>query len=83
MCYARQLAYKGGHMAPIATLSKPPVPQEAFDDYAGKWIALREGEIVADADTEGELRQDDRVMPTDALFRVPEAATHFYRARLA
>jgi hypothetical protein len=69
-------------MAPIATLSKPPVPQEAFDDYAGKWIALRDGEIVADADTEDGLRQDDRVLSTDALFRVPEASTHFYRTRL-
>lgn len=66
----------------IAEVSKSPVPQEAFDRFPGRWIALRDGEIVADAATDDELRQDDRVQSTDALFRVPEAATHFYPARL-
>ncbi len=69
-------------MAPTAEISKPPVPQEAFEQFPGKWIALRDGEIVADADTEDGLRHDDRVLSTDALFRVPEASTHFYRIRL-
>jgi len=66
-----------------AELSKPPVPQEAFERFPGRWIALRDGAIIADAATEEELRQDDRVLPTDAPFRVPEASTHFYRARRA
>ncbi len=68
-------------MAPIAEVSKSPVPQEAFDQFPGRWIALRDGEIIADAATDDELRQDDRVESTDALFRVPEASTHFYRTR--
>jgi hypothetical protein len=69
-------------MARIAEVSKSPVPQEAFDNFPGRWIALRDGEIVSDAATNEELRQDDRVESTDALFRVPEASTHFYPARL-
>jgi Family of unknown function (DUF5678) len=67
----------------IAVVSKPPVPQEAFDRYPGRWIALRNGEIVADAATEVELREDARVESDDTLFRVPEASTHFYPARLS
>ncbi len=66
----------------IAEVSKSPVPQEAFDRFPGRWIALRDGNIVADAETEDGLRQDDLVKSTDAFFRVPEASTHFYPARL-
>lgn len=70
-------------MTPVAQVSKSPVPQEAFDDYQGRWIALRNGEIIADASTDDELRLDGRVESTDALFRVPEASTHFYPVRPA
>lgn len=63
--------------------SKPPVPQEAFERFPGRWIALRAGEIVADADTREELQHDERVESTDALYRVPEPSTHFYQARPA
>jgi hypothetical protein len=66
-----------------AEISKPPVPQEAFERFAGRWIALRNGEIIADAATREELQQDDRVESTDALFRVPEPSAHFYQARFA
>jgi Family of unknown function (DUF5678) len=66
-----------------STISKPPVPQEAFDRFPGRWVALRDGEIIADAKTEEKLRQDERVESTDALFRVPETSTHFYPVRLA
>jgi hypothetical protein len=70
-------------MAPIAQVSISPVPQEAFDRYQGLWIALRDGEIVASAPTDVELRLDHRVESTDALFRVPEASTHFFSLRRA
>ena len=66
----------------VAEVSKSPVPQEAFERFPGRWIALRDGEIVVDAATEAELRKDRRVESSDALFEVPEAATHFYSARL-
>lgn len=64
-----------------ATISKPPVPQEAFERFPGRWVALREGQIIADAETEDELQRDERVESTDALFRVPETSTHFYPTR--
>jgi hypothetical protein len=66
-----------------ATVSKPPVPQEAFERFPGRWIALRDGKIVADAATEERLRRDKRVKSKDALFRVPETSTHFYPTRPA
>jgi hypothetical protein len=79
MCYVR-LGIKGtAQMA--ATVSKPPVPQEAFERFPGRWVALRDGKVVADAETKEKLRGDDRVELTDALFRVPETATHFYPIR--
>jgi hypothetical protein len=69
-------------MVPTAEISKSPVPQEAFERFPGRWIALRNGEIIADAETREELQQDDRVDSKDALYRVPEPSTHFYRLRL-
>lgn len=68
-------------MGATAEVSKSPVPQEAFERFPGRWIALRDGGIVADAATDNELRQDERVESTDALFRVPDASTHFYPTR--
>lgn len=64
-----------------STISKPPVPQEAFERFPGRWVALRNGKIIADAETEEKLMQDERVESTDALFRVPETSTHFYSTR--
>lgn len=64
-------------------VARSPVPRDAFDRFPGRWIALRDGEVVADAAILEELRQDERVELTDALFRVPEPSTHFYRTRPA
>lgn len=68
---------------PVAEVSRSPVPQDAFEKFPGRWIALRGGEVAADAATLEELRQDERTESTDALFRVPEPSTHFYRTRPA
>jgi Family of unknown function (DUF5678) len=68
---------------PIAEVSRPPVPQEAFERFPGRWVALRNGEVVADADTEDELRADNRVESTDTYFLVPQADAHFYSLRPA
>jgi hypothetical protein len=64
------------------TVSKPPVPQEAFERFPGRWVALRGGEVIADAKTREKLQQDEHVESSDTLFRVPDASTHFYPARL-
>jgi hypothetical protein len=64
------------------TVSKPPVPEEAFELYPGRWVALRCGEVVAVAETREKLQKDERVESSDILFKVPDASTHFYPVRL-
>lgn len=65
-------------MAPVAEISQPPIPPEAFDRFPGKWVAIREGQVVADADTLEALEGDDRVKPSDTRFRVPERDAKFF-----
>jgi hypothetical protein len=69
-------------MAPIAVVARAPVPAEAFERFPGRWIALRDGEVVADAATPEELRQDERVDADDTLFLVPDPSTHFFSVRV-
>jgi hypothetical protein len=59
-------------MAPVAEVSPPPVPAEAFERFPGRWVAVRDGEIVADARTIEELEASSRVQAADTFFRVPE-----------
>jgi hypothetical protein len=53
------------------------VPDDA-DRYAGRWIAIRGQEIVADAATLSELRADPRVDQMDVVYAVPPPGVHFY-----
>ena len=55
-----------------------PVPWEKSEPYRGQWVALRGNEIVAAADKLADLYADERVKRGDAIWRVPESATHFY-----
>lgn len=64
-------------MAAVVEISPPPVPAEAFERFPGRWVAVRDGEIVADAGTLEELEADERVIATDTLFRVPEPNSKF------
>jgi hypothetical protein len=64
-------------MPPIE-LSRSPVPAEAFDDYAGQWIAVREGEVVASGKSLSELDAQPEVRPDDPRFKVPEPDSHFF-----
>lgn len=65
-------------MAPVVEISEPPVPAEVFDLFPGRWVAVDDGEIVADAATLEELEADDRVGPGHTRFRVPEKDTKFF-----
>lgn len=49
-----------------------------IDRYAGRWVALRGLEVVADAETLPELRADPRVDRMDFVYAVPGPGTHFY-----
>jgi hypothetical protein len=46
--------------------------------YEGKWVAMRDGSVVAHADDEETLRADADVAPTDLLFPVGEPPSGFY-----
>jgi hypothetical protein len=65
-------------MGPVAEISGPPVPSDAFDRFPGRWVAVRDGDIVADADTLEELQADGHVSDDDTCFRVPEEGAKFF-----
>lgn len=62
-------------------IADPPVPPEAFERFAGRWIAIRARKVVASADSLEELQRDASVRETDMLALVPDPKTHFYRWR--
>jgi len=65
-------------MSAVVEISEPPIPAEAFVQFPGRWVAVHDGEIVADAPTLEELEADARVQPTDTCFRVPEQGAKFF-----
>jgi hypothetical protein len=46
--------------------------------YEGKWVAMRDGRVVAHADDEETLRAQVDVADTDLLFPVGEPPSGFY-----
>lgn len=56
----------------------PPLPADALDEYAGQWIAVRGGIVIASADDFDELVARDEVESNDLLYHVPPASTLFY-----
>ncbi len=64
-------------MAPVVEVSPQPVPAEAFERFPGRWVAVRDGEVIADAAKIEGLESDDRVEPDDTFFRVPEPNSKF------
>ena len=51
------------------------MPQEDLSPYAGQWVALRDGRVVASDIDPVALRENPEVTETDALFPVPAAGT--------
>ena len=58
--------------------STQPVPAEAFEQHEDKWVAIRDGHVVAAASDLDELVADERVEPKDTLYHVPSSSTRFY-----
>lgn len=77
MCFPHSKTESEGTMAAVVEISPPPVPAEAFERFPGRWVALRDGDTVADARTIEELEANERVATTDTLFRVPEPGSKF------
>lgn len=65
-------------MAPVADISRSPVSADAFERFAGRWIALRDGEVIADAATLDELAANEEVQASDTRFFVPEPDSSFF-----
>jgi hypothetical protein len=58
----------------VAESQQTMVPKEDLTPYKGRWVALRDGHVVADAHSAISLRNDDRVGVTDMIMPVPEQA---------
>jgi Family of unknown function (DUF5678) len=60
------------------TLSQSPITEEALRKYAGMWVALRAGEVVAASQDFDALMSDPKVEPMDAIYLVPSTSALFY-----
>ena len=49
-----------------------------LDAYDGRWVAMRDGRVVADADDEEAVRAHADVEATDLVFPVGEPPSGFY-----
>ena len=58
-------------------VARSPLPK-SVEKYAGKWVAIRDGRIVASAETLDELYENPRVKDTDAVYPVPERGAYFF-----
>ena len=51
---------------------------DELGEYEGKWVAMRDGRVVAHADDEETLRTHGDVADSDLLFPVGEPPSGFY-----
>ena len=49
-----------------------------LDDYDGRWVAVRDGEVVAHAEDEERLRADPAVRDGDLLYPIGDPPSGFY-----
>jgi hypothetical protein len=55
----------------VAREQEKLLPKEDLTPYAGRWVALRDGLVVATSMDAVALRDDPRVSPGDTLLPVP------------
>jgi hypothetical protein len=65
-------------MAATETIEQAPLSLDRLGEYVGRWVALRDGEVVAAAHTLEELRATPDLRPGDAVFVVPEPSSYFF-----
>jgi hypothetical protein len=51
---------------------------DALDAYDGRWVAMRDGRVVADGADEDAVRAHEAVAETDLVFPVGEPPSGFY-----
>lgn len=62
----------------MSTIEQPPVTAANLAEYAGRWVAVRRGNVVAAADSLSELRENPEVRRDDVVFVVPASGPYFY-----
>jgi hypothetical protein len=62
---------------PAAEITQGPLVLD-LENYAGKWVAIRDGEVVASADSLEERRENPDVRREDTVYIVPERTSYFY-----
>jgi|GEM_PF-2658936 len=60
---------------PNHTVQNRPLSVEDLSAFEGQWVALRDGRIVAHAETPAELREMSQVNESDILILVPDHST--------
>ena len=63
---------------PRFNVYESPIPEHLTDEYAGRWVAIRDGEVVGASETLDALVRQDAVHEDDLLYRVPPASVAFY-----
>jgi hypothetical protein len=63
---------------PLFTVFESPIPPDLTDEYAGRWVAIRDGEVVGSDDELEDLVRQDGVREDDLLYRVPHISAAFY-----
>jgi len=63
-------------MAVMQRIQTEPLVLEDLSEYAGSWVAIRDGHVVATALEPIELRDRDDVLETDTLMPVPMHGNH-------
>jgi hypothetical protein len=56
----------------------PEELSQNLDDYDGRWVAVRDGKVVAHAADEESLRADESVRDGDLFFPIGDPPSGFY-----
>ena len=59
-------------------IARSPLPDDVEQSHPGKWIAVRDGKVVAEADDLEALVSSPSFEPDDAVYHVPPPGSHCY-----
>jgi hypothetical protein len=62
----------------VLTDEVEPLPEDDLEHYDGRWVAMRDGKVVAHEADEEALRANPAVRPTDDVFPVGQPPSGFY-----
>jgi hypothetical protein len=62
----------------MSQLEEMELPEDDLEHYDGRWVALRDGKVVAHASDAETLQADPAVRETDDVFPVGQPPSGFY-----